>query len=118
VLDVVLIALPIPVIWGLQLSVRRRLEAIALLSVGFMATAASYVRTYYIYELAKESTDYSWEVFLSYVASDVEINLGIVSARFSANPVYVNPHFLDLRVRTTYTSVGKAFCFIPEGTLQ
>lgn len=69
-----------------------------------MATAASCVRTYYIFILVQESTHYSWEVFPSYVASHVEINLGVVSDCDRGLISWFNG-LLDLRVCTAYSTI-------------
>jgi hypothetical protein len=80
VCDSLLVALPIPMIWRLKLSLRKRLAAIALLAVGLVAAAASCVRTYYVWNLFHSGPDTSWHAYPIYFASDVEIILGIVRA--------------------------------------
>jgi len=78
-LDAVLVALPIPVIWGLRLSARKKLQAIALLAVGFIATIAAALRAYYAWRLYNSHyTDMSWNAYPIYFATDIEIALGIV----------------------------------------
>ena len=61
------------------MSLHKRLEAVALLGVGSIATISTILRTYFVYRLWKGPTDYSWQVHPAYIASIVEINLGIVS---------------------------------------
>lgn len=79
VCDVVVLALPIPVVWQLQLSVRKRLEITALLGVGLIATAAGCLRTYYIWRLSFKTWDASWTAYSIYLSCCLEVNLGIVS---------------------------------------
>jgi hypothetical protein len=82
VLDAILVALPIPVVWKLQMRLQQRLEAIALLGVGFIATISTCLRTYFIYRLWKTENgtlDPSWQAHPVYIASIVELNLGIMS---------------------------------------
>jgi hypothetical protein len=79
VCDAILVALPIPIIWQLRMSTRKRVEAIALLSVGFVATASSCVRTYYAWAMFHSNLDMSWHAYPVYLATDLEVNLGIVS---------------------------------------
>jgi hypothetical protein len=84
VLDATLIALPIPIIWRLKMRLRQRLEAIALLAVGFVATTATCCRAYYIWNLWKGTKDYSWMAYPVFVTTDLEINLGIVCVSISS----------------------------------
>lgn len=79
VVDAALVALPIPMIWTLQMSMKKRVQAIALLAVGFIATASSIIRTYYVYRGFHSGPDTSWAVYPIYFTTDVEIVLGIVS---------------------------------------
>lgn len=83
VCDFMLLCLPLPIIWQLQMSVRKRVQAIALLSVGLIACASSGVRTYYVWHLFHSSQDTSWNAYPIYFTSDLEIILGIVSAGFT-----------------------------------
>ena len=78
VCDAILVALPIPIIWQLQMSRRKKTQAIALLSVGFIATASSCVRTYYVWRMFHSSMDTSWNAYPIYFTTDLEIVLGIV----------------------------------------
>lgn len=74
-----LVALPIPVIWQLQMSRRKKTQATALLSVGIIATASSCVRTYYVWRMFHAPRmDTSWNAYPVYFTTDLEIVLGIV----------------------------------------
>ena len=64
----------------MRLCMRNRIQAIALLAVGFLATIASALRTYYTWLIGNgHSADVSWEAYPIYITSDIEISLGIVS---------------------------------------
>ena len=57
-----------------------RLQAIALLAVGFLATIASALRTYCMWLVGKgHSADVSWEAYPIYITSNTEVSLGIVN---------------------------------------
>ena len=77
-LDAVVVALPIPVVWQLHMSTKMRLEVIALLTLGFIATTACCIRTYYVWVLVQKVLDATWYSYPVYMTSCIEINLGIV----------------------------------------
>ena len=77
--DVSVLVLPIPVIWRLDLSIRKRFEVTALLAIGLIATAAGCLRTYYVWRVYFGTWDRSWAAYPVYISCCLEVNLGIVS---------------------------------------
>ena len=79
VTDFVVLGLPIPIVWSLQLPVETRAAVIALFSLSALACAAGILRTVYSAYWA-DSYDLSWNTWALGVAAMVELNLGIICA--------------------------------------
>jgi hypothetical protein len=58
---------------------RARLGVLVLFSLGFIVLIASALRTYYFYVSEIASFDSSWEGYPLWIASSVEVNIGLVS---------------------------------------
>jgi len=57
-----------------------------LLTVGFIATAAGCVRTYFLWKLYTTHWDKSWNAYPTYISTCLEVNLGIVRLLFREIP--------------------------------
>ncbi|KAF7532291.1 hypothetical protein G7054_g8113 [Neopestalotiopsis clavispora] len=83
-LDVLIIILPIPLIWDLQINLRRKLQISAVFLLGALTTASSAARTAVQYSVAKEfnSKNLDKTYYLSPIAywPLIEASLGIVAA--------------------------------------
>lgn len=79
ILDFAILLLPIPLVMGLQLSKKQRIAVITLFGLGFIVCIAGIVQAYYIEVALKESYDETWDGWPLWVASAVEVDLGIVS---------------------------------------
>jgi hypothetical protein len=77
--DLVITCLPIPLILKLNMPLRARMGVIVLFCLGFIMLIASALRTYYFYVSEIASYDQSWEAYPLWIASGVEVNLGLVS---------------------------------------
>ena len=77
--DFVVLVLPVPIVWSLQLPARTRAAVIALFSFSVLACIAGILRTVYSSYWAN-SYDLSWNTWALGVAATVELNLGIVCA--------------------------------------
>jgi hypothetical protein len=71
---------PIPLVLRLQLPKRHLWITTGLFALGFLASIASIIRTYYLWMALYKSFDISWLSTPLYIACAVEINLGIVWA--------------------------------------
>ncbi|ETS74142.1 hypothetical protein PFICI_14008 [Pestalotiopsis fici W106-1] len=91
-LDIVVLATPIPSIWKLQVSVKRRLVICGMMLLGGIVCIASWIRVYYIYRGTK-TIDSTWVGGKIATMSFIETSLGIVSACL---PV-MRPLFLKLQ---------------------
>ena len=75
--DFVVLGLPVPIVWSLQLPVKTRAAVIALFSLSALACIAGILRTVYSSYWAN-SYDLSWNTWALGVAATVELNIGIV----------------------------------------
>ena len=76
--DFMVVLLPIPIVWNLQLAAARRIELTSLLAVGFLVCCAGILRNIYTYQLT-QTWDPSWTVRPVFITSTVELDVGIVS---------------------------------------
>lgn len=79
VADLLTTVLPIPIIMRLQMPLRQRIGVSILLSLGFVATIAGSIRTYYTWKSLIESWDETWNAYPLWIAAAVELDLGLVS---------------------------------------
>ncbi|KAJ9288391.1 hypothetical protein DTO021C3_3910 [Paecilomyces variotii] len=77
--DVLILCLPIPIVWGLQMSVTKRLAVIGIFMLGGFVCVATIVRIYSITQL-KDTVDITWAIGDAMIWSNVEPCIGIVSA--------------------------------------
>jgi hypothetical protein len=78
--DVLVVILPIPLIAGLRLPLRRRIGAIILVSLGFVVCITGALRAYYTWYSLIHTYDETWNGFGIYVTATIEIDLGVVSS--------------------------------------
>jgi hypothetical protein len=81
--DILVVALPIPLIAKLQIPLKQRAGAIVLISLGLIVCVAGGVRTYFTWYALIKTYDYTWNGFGIYVSAMVEIDLGVVSTFFT-----------------------------------
>ncbi|KAL9087479.1 MAG: hypothetical protein Q9159_003616 [Coniocarpon cinnabarinum] len=79
VLDVVIIALPMPAIQTLSISSARKVAVMGLFALGGFVTVTSIVRLYTLRQIA-DSTDVTWDNVNAAVWSVIEANTGIICA--------------------------------------
>lgn len=81
--DLLCTALPVPVIWSLNMPLRERISVIILLSAGMIVTVAGALRTYFIYSslFGPEKYDQSWSTYPLWICAAIEIDLAIVSSQ-------------------------------------
>ncbi|KAJ5929214.1 hypothetical protein N7454_007062 [Penicillium verhagenii] len=83
VTDIWIFALPLKIMMGLQLELKRRFIIIGLLSLGLFACIASIVRMAYIVKLY-ESSDPTWDTFGVSIWSGIELAVAIIAASIPA----------------------------------
>lgn len=79
VADIIVVALPIPLIARLQLPLRQRAGAIILISLGLIVCVAGGARTYFTWFALIDTYDYTWNGLGIYVSAMIEVDLGVVS---------------------------------------
>ncbi|MBE7182583.1 MAG: hypothetical protein INR71_15490, partial [Terriglobus roseus] len=89
VADLLVTILPIPMVMNLQLPTRQRAGVVFLLSLGFIATAASAVRIYYIWKALFSTYDVTWDGYPAWISAAIEIDLGIIVACVPALRTFV-----------------------------
>ncbi|KAH8696377.1 hypothetical protein BGW36DRAFT_397944 [Talaromyces proteolyticus] len=80
IFDIIVLILPVPTLWKLQLPIRERLVLIGLMSLGIVACAASAVRLYYANRIYNISFDVTWDGYQLWLWVLVEINLAVICA--------------------------------------
>jgi hypothetical protein len=76
--DILVTIMPIPLVMRLNLPRRHLIITTCLFGLGFIASIASIIRTYYLWSALYKSYDLSWLSTPLYIACAIELNLGIV----------------------------------------
>jgi hypothetical protein len=76
--DFIVVILPMPTVWKLKIPLQQQIIVVMLFSAGFVVICAGAVRTYYLYQVTV-GWDKTWTAFAAWVASSVELYVGIVS---------------------------------------
>ncbi|KAL8689065.1 MAG: hypothetical protein Q9218_005173 [Villophora microphyllina] len=100
-LDFAILLLPIPLVMGLQLSRKQRIAVLTLFGLGFIVCIAGIVQVYYIDKALRKSYDETWDGWPLWVASAVEVDLGILCVSIPA----IRP-FLAIYVPRLLESTG------------
>ncbi len=77
--DIFILVLPIPVVWSLQMTFKRRLAVITVITTGGLAVITSGLRAIILFEFAR-SPNFTWALGKMIIISAVEIEVGIVAA--------------------------------------
>ncbi|KAF2678721.1 hypothetical protein K458DRAFT_316154, partial [Lentithecium fluviatile CBS 122367] len=78
-IDVVIVALPLPILWGLQMNIARNISLTFVFSLGALICGIFMLRCYAINNL--KFTDVIYDVTLGMVATILEPVLGVINAR-------------------------------------
>jgi hypothetical protein len=79
-IDVLLIALPYPLISRLKLTGRERFAVSFLLSLGILVTIFGSLRSFYTWRIYFRTDDFSWYAYWAYFWSAMEHYIGIICA--------------------------------------
>jgi hypothetical protein len=82
-MDLLVTALPIPLILQLSMSARKRIVIIVLMNLGLLATIAGAVKVVYVWRSLVNSYDTTWEGYGLWIAGTIEVNIGVVSLLLS-----------------------------------
>ena len=80
IMDLVVTAVPVPIIMKLQMPIRQRLGVQVLLSLGLIVCLVGGVRIYYTWDcfVNPSSFDESWSSYPLYLCATIEVDLGVV----------------------------------------
>lgn len=81
--DVCILVLPLPTILSLQMSTKRKLAVISVVTAGGSAVLCGGLRAIILFEFA-ESPDFTWALGKMVIISAVEIDMGIIAANMPA----------------------------------
>ena len=70
--------MPIPIVWTLQLSLKQRIAVLTLFAMGFIVCIAGIWQAVYVNEALGKSYDETWVGWPLWIASAIEVDLGIV----------------------------------------
>jgi hypothetical protein len=79
--ELILAALPIPVVFHLQMSGRQRWVILSILSLGFSVVLVGAFRCYFLW-MAVESYDQAWWAMPYWITSEVEIDTALVRTQY------------------------------------
>ena len=77
-LDFLLVLMPLPIVSTLQLSRKQRIAVNTLFALGFFVCVSGIVQAVYVNEALVKSYDETWTGWPLWVASAIEVDLGIV----------------------------------------
>lgn len=83
VTDVAILVLPLPVIWQLQMSMKRRLGVLVVITTGGSAVLVGALRAIILAEFGS-SPDFTWSLGKMVIISNVEMQVAILAANMPA----------------------------------
>ncbi|PTB66043.1 GPCR, PTH11-type [Trichoderma citrinoviride] len=92
-LDLYTLILPVPVVVGLNMDLKRKFKVVAVFGIGLFACAASLVRLG-MTPILRSNPDASWNLSWMAVWATVEINVGLICACLMLLPAFLN-HVLE-----------------------
>lgn len=79
ILDFLILLLPLPVVWSLQLPKKQRIAVASLFFLGVIVCISGIIQAVYIKQALVDSYDETWVRWPLWAASAVEVDVGIVS---------------------------------------
>ena len=116
--DFMVLALPIPIVWKLQLPIKQRIVIISIFSISFLACFSGIIRVVYSSHYVR-SYDLPWDSYAMGLAAGVELNLGVVSPNLKFFPITLpgerfSSWAIDLCIRP---SPSTSFCSLSSPSL-
>ncbi|KAI6462594.1 hypothetical protein MCOR16_010269 [Pyricularia oryzae] len=78
VTDIMMIAMPVPYIWSLQMRVPQKIGVLAIFLLGAFVTIISMVRLSYLLHLDLQSPDITWNFVVAVIWTNLEGNIAII----------------------------------------
>ncbi|KAF2704364.1 hypothetical protein K504DRAFT_442554 [Pleomassaria siparia CBS 279.74] len=111
--DVAILALPIPSLWKLNLSVARKRLLIVMFSMGGIACVASIVRLFYVDKIGN-SHDPTWDYAIPALIANAELCIGVLAANLPTYRPLVSTLVSSRRANDSKrTSQGGARSYLP-----
>ncbi|KAK2735124.1 integral membrane protein [Colletotrichum kahawae] len=82
--DVLLLLLPVPGIWSLQLRKPQKMALVGIFTLGIFVTAVSFIRLHYVLAIDFADPDTTWLLTEEMMWTGIEVNIGTVSGMSSA----------------------------------
>ncbi|EQB59449.1 hypothetical protein CGLO_00156 [Colletotrichum gloeosporioides Cg-14] len=82
--DVLLLLLPVPGIWTLQLRKPQKMALVGIFTLGIFVTAVSFIRLHYVLAIDFADPDTTWLLIEEMMWTGIEVNIGTVSGIVSA----------------------------------
>lgn len=83
-LDPLLLLMPIPIVWTLQLSLKQRIAVLTLFAIGFIVCIAGIVQAVYVNEALVKSYDETWVGWPLWITTAIEVDLEILCVSIPA----------------------------------
>ncbi|KAI1617482.1 hypothetical protein EDD37DRAFT_222699 [Exophiala viscosa] len=87
--------LPLILVYNLDLPIRQKMALYVLFALGFMAVAAGLVRTVLLYRLLNVDYDFSWQLWVTWIWSLLELYLGLFAASAPGLKPFFRRIFVD-----------------------
>lgn len=116
--DLLTTILPIPIVMRLKMPLRQRTGVCVLLSMGGIVTIAGVIRIYYTWESLIASWDESWRAYPLWIATAVEIHLGMICACVPAWKSLLHEPFRKLFVKLSSNSHFSGSGSTPRSTAK
>ncbi|KAF2683611.1 hypothetical protein K458DRAFT_304176 [Lentithecium fluviatile CBS 122367] len=91
--DLVICALPIFLVWNLQIPKRQKAALIAIFAMGLLTCVCGIMRTYYAIYVYYFTYDISWYAYYGWIWTALEAQLGVVCASAPALKVFFKRYF-------------------------
>lgn len=77
-MDLLIYFLPLPTLHALNLPRRQRIALLLVFSLGFVVVLAGSMRLYWVAEVVNNTYDVTWDGFVMWIWTAVEVNLGVI----------------------------------------
>ncbi|CAI0652576.1 unnamed protein product, partial [Colletotrichum noveboracense] len=77
--DVLLLLLPVPGIWSLQLRKPQKMALVGIFTLGIFVTAVSFIRLHYVLAIDFADPDTTWLLTEEMMWTGIEVNIGTIS---------------------------------------
>ncbi|KAF2642029.1 hypothetical protein P280DRAFT_290946 [Massarina eburnea CBS 473.64] len=102
--DFIICALPVFLVWNLQMAKRQKVALIALFGMGLLTCVCGVMRTYFAIYVYYATYDTTWYAYYGWIWTSVEADLGVVCASAPALKFFFCRYFQINR--TGYGSTG------------